>query len=262
MPALPNPKHELFAQGLASGLSQAKAYVQAGYKPDDAHAARLAGDGRIKGRVAELRGQVLAARAKQQRQTEITTRQHFVVSVNAIAEELQAAYDMAVQLEMPNAMATASLGKAKLFGLFPQASSGFRQIGGRKGRELGPIERRAIVAGMSDDELGQAIMGRLKDGELRRLIALIDRMRQEYEALSPEEREQIEREADEEDEPEPIKPAPAPVKAPPPVKAAQPPRLPPDDPLIREPAFAKPETQPPVQPLERPAARPQRRVLN
>jgi hypothetical protein len=79
----------------------------------------------------------------------------------AIAEELQAAYDLAVQLEMPTAMATASLGKAKLFGLLAQPGGGFRQVGGRKG--LLPSEKCAIVAGMTDDELAQGIMGRIKE---------------------------------------------------------------------------------------------------
>jgi hypothetical protein len=246
MPVLKNPKHELFAQGLAKGMSQAKAYVEAGFKPDDGHAARLAGDGRIRGRVAELRGQVLAARAKQQRQTEITTRQHVVVSVNAIAEELQAAYDMAVQLKMPNAMATASLGKAKLFGLLAPPGGGFRQVGGRKGRELGAIERRAIVAGMSDDELASAILGRVTENELRALIDAVNQIERARSSDTPAEA-----------------PPPAPAPAPPPVKAEPPPRLPPDDPILREPVLARPEPlRPAPPPIEWQAARPQRRVLN
>lgn len=56
MPALANRKHELFAQGLAAGKSQIEAYELAGYKPDDGHATRLAGNGRIQARLAELLG--------------------------------------------------------------------------------------------------------------------------------------------------------------------------------------------------------------
>jgi hypothetical protein len=41
MPILPNHKHELFAQGLAKGLSADAAYQAAGYKRDRGNAARL-----------------------------------------------------------------------------------------------------------------------------------------------------------------------------------------------------------------------------
>ncbi len=54
MGVLSNPKHERFAQELCKGASQVEAYERAGYKPNDGHAARLAGNGRIKDRVAEL----------------------------------------------------------------------------------------------------------------------------------------------------------------------------------------------------------------
>lgn len=56
MPVLKNPRHELFAQELAKGRSQAEAYAAAGYKPDDSHAARLAGNGRVAERVQEIVG--------------------------------------------------------------------------------------------------------------------------------------------------------------------------------------------------------------
>jgi hypothetical protein len=55
---LTNPKWEIFAQELAKGSSQLEAYVAAGYKPDDGHANRLAGYGRITARIAELQGNV------------------------------------------------------------------------------------------------------------------------------------------------------------------------------------------------------------
>lgn len=54
MPVLTNPKHERFAQELAKGVSQVEAYATAGYAPNDGHAARLAGNGRIQARLAEL----------------------------------------------------------------------------------------------------------------------------------------------------------------------------------------------------------------
>lgn len=56
MPVLSNTKHELFAQALAKGKSQADAYAAAGYKPSEPHASRLASSGKVQARVAELAG--------------------------------------------------------------------------------------------------------------------------------------------------------------------------------------------------------------
>lgn len=54
MPPLDNPKHERFAQGLAKGQSQAEAYAEAGYAASEPHASRLASNGKVQTRVAEL----------------------------------------------------------------------------------------------------------------------------------------------------------------------------------------------------------------
>lgn len=54
MPALPNARHERFAQGLAKGLPAIKAYEEAGYKPDTGAASRLSGNVSIAERVAEI----------------------------------------------------------------------------------------------------------------------------------------------------------------------------------------------------------------
>src|SRR5262245_1003515 len=54
MPVLPNNKHELFAQGLAKGLSADAAYEQASYKPNRGNAARLKANESISRRVKEL----------------------------------------------------------------------------------------------------------------------------------------------------------------------------------------------------------------
>lgn len=48
-------RQEKFAQAIAQGETATKAYVLAGYKPSDAHCSRLAGNGRVIERVAELR---------------------------------------------------------------------------------------------------------------------------------------------------------------------------------------------------------------
>jgi len=54
LPALSNAKHEYFAQGLAKGKTQLEAYEAAGYAPSEPHASRLASNGKIAARVAEL----------------------------------------------------------------------------------------------------------------------------------------------------------------------------------------------------------------
>lgn len=54
MPALKNPKHELFCHQRAKGVCADKAYVSAGYKEDRHHAARLATNGHVIARVAEI----------------------------------------------------------------------------------------------------------------------------------------------------------------------------------------------------------------
>lgn len=54
MPALPNPKHERFAQELAKGVSAAQSYEAAGFKPNRHNAATLAHKQHILDRVSEL----------------------------------------------------------------------------------------------------------------------------------------------------------------------------------------------------------------
>jgi hypothetical protein len=56
MPRIDNPKHELFAQELAKGKSQAEAYELAGYKGDRTAASRLSTNDNVQARVAELVG--------------------------------------------------------------------------------------------------------------------------------------------------------------------------------------------------------------
>jgi hypothetical protein len=63
MPALKNPKHELFAQALAKGMSQVDAYEAAGYEPDMPNACRLTRNDKVQTRVRELQGRA-AARAE------------------------------------------------------------------------------------------------------------------------------------------------------------------------------------------------------
>lgn len=58
MPALKNPKHELFATALAKGKTQVEAQVAAGYKLDAPNAQRLTRNDNIQRRVRELQNRV------------------------------------------------------------------------------------------------------------------------------------------------------------------------------------------------------------
>lgn len=55
MPALPNARHERFAQGVAAGLTADEAYVKAGYKPNRGNASRMKSDESILARIDEIK---------------------------------------------------------------------------------------------------------------------------------------------------------------------------------------------------------------
>jgi hypothetical protein len=63
VPTLRNPRHERFAQGLATGETADAAYVLAGYKENRSNAARLGASRDIQARLAEIQslGAELAA---------------------------------------------------------------------------------------------------------------------------------------------------------------------------------------------------------
>jgi hypothetical protein len=61
MDALPNPKHEKFAQYVAAGKSQSEAYVAAGFKQDGANANHLAKREDVAARIQQIEGYAAAA---------------------------------------------------------------------------------------------------------------------------------------------------------------------------------------------------------
>jgi phage terminase small subunit len=56
MPALSNPRHERFAQGLAKGLSADEAYQEAGFTANRGNASRLKANESVEARVREILG--------------------------------------------------------------------------------------------------------------------------------------------------------------------------------------------------------------
>jgi phage terminase small subunit len=98
---LKNARHERFAQAVASGEPADEAYKAAGYKPDRAHASRLAANGNIRGRVAELQD---AAAAEIQ------------ITLQSLIEEAADIQKRAAKAGQYSAAIAALIAKAKLAG--------------------------------------------------------------------------------------------------------------------------------------------------
>jgi hypothetical protein len=104
MPTLRNPRHEKFAQELATGKTADAAYVLAGYKENRSNAARLGADRDIQARVAEIQS-VGAERA--------------AITVETLIVEAEAARSKAMGEKGGAAAAVAAItAKAKLAGLW------------------------------------------------------------------------------------------------------------------------------------------------
>ena len=101
MGPLRNTKHEAFACALAEGKSISEAYEAAGYKPSRPHASRLATNGNIRGRVAELQDAAAA-------ETQIT--------VQSLIEEAADIQERATNAGQYSAAIAALIAKAKLAG--------------------------------------------------------------------------------------------------------------------------------------------------
>lgn len=107
MPRLDNPRHELYAQGIAKGKSQRQSYLDAGYSPTgdpstDSCASQLLSQLKVIARVSEL----LEAAAKR---TEVT--------IESISAEYEEARNLAIVEKQTSAAVAATTGKAKLHGL-------------------------------------------------------------------------------------------------------------------------------------------------
>lgn len=99
MPGLINPRHEKFARARAQGQSASQAYRTAGYADNDANAARLNGNERVRARIAELQEE--AARRT-------------LVTIETLTAELENARASAMEQGRFSAAIAAVMGKAKL----------------------------------------------------------------------------------------------------------------------------------------------------
>lgn len=104
MPAIiDNPRHEKFAQLVASGKGYAEAFKKAGYAPDARNARTLAKHNQVHARIAELQ----AAQAKRVN-----------IGVDTILKELNGWAKMAKERNQAAVGAQISMHKAKLLGLY------------------------------------------------------------------------------------------------------------------------------------------------
>jgi phage terminase small subunit len=104
VPTLRNPRHETFAQGLATGKTADAAYVLAGYRANRSNAARLSASRDVQKRVAEIQA-VGAERA--------------AITIETLIAEAEAARSKAMgEKGGANAAVAAITTKAKLLGLW------------------------------------------------------------------------------------------------------------------------------------------------
>jgi hypothetical protein len=115
MPALPNARHEAFAQAHARGLSAAAAYVEAGYKANRHNAAALAREKHIRTRVNELQEEQLAIHQQATAEAAANAK----VTLESLIAEAEAARAKAMEEKGGAAAAVSALiAKAKLAGMW------------------------------------------------------------------------------------------------------------------------------------------------
>lgn len=90
MPPLSNPKHELFAQERAKGVSASWAYVRAGFKRHDGNAARLSGNEKVAARIEEI--QSIAAK-KVIRKLEVSAEKTLIEAARLAFSDIRKLFD-------------------------------------------------------------------------------------------------------------------------------------------------------------------------
>jgi hypothetical protein len=115
MPALPNARHEAFAQALARSMSASAAYGQAGFRPHRANAATLARKKHISVRVAEIQAEQLAIHHQATAEAAASAK----VTIESLIQEAEAARAKAMSEKGGAAAAVSALtAKAKLAGMW------------------------------------------------------------------------------------------------------------------------------------------------
>ena len=133
MPALANPRHELFAQAVASGKSASEAYRQCGAngKNADVHAARMMVNDGISKRVAELK----EAQSKKCEMTRDQLRQFLVDVIRA----------KPVEASFNNPLCEITMSKAGPAAVFPSKLGAAAQLAKLTG--WNEVEKVSVEAG-------------------------------------------------------------------------------------------------------------------
>lgn len=154
MPVLKNVRHERFAQELAKGKTATEAYTAAGYKGDRTAASRLSTNVNVAARVKELQSKTV-------KKVEIT--------VQSLADELEEARAIALKEGQTSAAVSATMGKAKLFGLGVENKrvSGTFQVVNLTHEQIGKLsadERAALASALPVLEKLGAFAEDVEDG--------------------------------------------------------------------------------------------------
>lgn len=154
MPVLTNPRHEAFAQERAKGKTVDEAYVLAGFSANRGNAARLNANESVRARIAEIQ-------AKASKRAEIT--------VQSLADELEEARAIALKEGQTSAAVSATMGKAKLFGLGVENKrvSGTFQVVNLTHEQIGKLsadERAALASALPVLEKLGAFAEDVEDG--------------------------------------------------------------------------------------------------
>jgi len=139
MPTLSNGKQELFCQNLAKGMTQDKAYVEAGYKPNRHNASALKTKQHISNRVSEL------MQRNVDKQDEIVA-----ITTESLLAEAEAARVKAMSEKGGAAAAIQALtAKAKLAGKWIEKSETVNKTDDLN--SLSDAELAAIIKGSTSD---------------------------------------------------------------------------------------------------------------
>jgi phage terminase small subunit len=145
LPSLKNPRHERFAQLLASGKTAKDAYEIAGYKPSESNGAWLARKEEISNRVAEINNETL----ERERATAAVAAERAVVTRQGL-------------IEMAQAIRTAAMEARQ----FSAATAALKEIGVLSGIRIERSERGAPGEFDWLDKLSVEELQALADGKL------------------------------------------------------------------------------------------------
>jgi hypothetical protein len=113
MPGLKNPRHERFAQLLASGKTAKAAYEIAGYKPSESNGAWLARKEEISSRLAEINNETL----ERERKTAVVAAERAVITRQGLIAKAEEIRDLALEAKQFSAASAAHKEVGVLSGL-------------------------------------------------------------------------------------------------------------------------------------------------